>query len=168
VKKLFSLENEWFSSKAQITTFLVEEILSTKFRALLQRDKGRDVFDLGRAIDEFDGMDLESVVKGMTHYLDMSGAVIHRAAAEERLFNKLKTMSMLDDMRALVPASQRHIVTEESAKKAIGSILCCLVGYLPGRSWANSSAMIKEMKPEPFLGQNARGCPRDRGVGRTV
>lgn len=50
-------------------------------------------------------MDLEAVVKGMTHYLDMSGVVIHRAAAEERLFSKLKMMSMLDDMRALVPAS---------------------------------------------------------------
>jgi predicted nucleotidyltransferase component of viral defense system len=73
VKKPFSLENEWFSGRAQITKFLVEEILSTKFRALLQRDKGRDVFDLGRAIDEFDGMDLEAVVKGMTHNLDMSG-----------------------------------------------------------------------------------------------
>jgi hypothetical protein len=41
-QKPFSLENDWFSGKAQITTFLVEEILSTKFRALLQRDKGRD------------------------------------------------------------------------------------------------------------------------------
>ncbi|MGY3582090.1 putative nucleotidyltransferase component of viral defense system [Bradyrhizobium sp. USDA 4341] len=59
-EKPFSLENEWFSGKAQITTFLVEEILSTKFRALLQRDKGRDIFDLGRAIEEFDGMVLES------------------------------------------------------------------------------------------------------------
>jgi len=98
------------------------------------------------------------VVKGMTHYLAMSGVVIHRAAAEERLFNKLKTMSMLDDMRALVPASERHLVTEDSAKKAIGNILCCLVGHLPGRSWANSSAMIKDMKLEPFLEQNTRGC----------
>lgn len=158
VKKPFSLENEWFSGKAEITTFLVEEILSTKFRALLQRDKGRDVFDLGRAIDEFDGMDLEAVVKGMTHYLDMSGVVIHRAAAEEHLFSKLKTMSMLDDMRALVPASEHHLVTEDSAKKAIGSILCCLVGHLPGKSWAKSQEMIKEMKLEPFLEQNAREC----------
>jgi hypothetical protein len=36
----------------------------------------------------------------MTNYLDMSGGMIHRAAAEERLFNKLKTKLMPDDMRA--------------------------------------------------------------------
>jgi predicted nucleotidyltransferase component of viral defense system len=117
VEKPFSMENEWFSGEAKIKTFLVDEVLSTKFRALLQRDKGRDVFDIGRALDEFDGMDPEGVVKGMTHYLGMSGDVIHRAAAEERLFAKLKTMTMLDDMRPLVPVSQRHLVTEETGKE---------------------------------------------------
>jgi hypothetical protein len=47
----------------------------------------------------------------------MSGDVIHRAAAEEPQFAKLKTMTMLDDMRPLVLASQRHLVTEATAKE---------------------------------------------------
>ena len=151
------MENEWFSGEAKIKTFLVDEILSTKFRALLQCDKGRDVFDIGRALDEFDGMGPEAVVKGMTHYLDMSGDVIHRAAAEERLFAKLKTMTMRDDMRSLVPVSQRHLVTEEKGKKAIGSIFSCLVGHLPGKSWAKSPEMIKDLGLQPYLEQGSRG-----------
>jgi len=157
VEMPFSMENEWFSGKADIKTFLVEEILSTKFRALLQRDKGRDVFDLGRALEEFGEIDPEAVVKGMIHYLDMSGQVIHRAEAEERLFAKLKTMTMLDDVRPLVPVSQRDLITEEAAKKSVGSILCCLVGHLPGKSWAKSPEMIKELGLETFLQKGTRG-----------
>ena len=102
-------------------------------------------------------MDPEAVVKGMTHYLDISGATIHRANAEERLFAKLKTMTMLDDMRPLVPVSQRHLVTEAAAKEAIGSVLCSLVGHLPGKSWAKSPEMIKELGLESFLQQDTRG-----------
>jgi predicted nucleotidyltransferase component of viral defense system len=157
VEKPFSMENEWFSGEAKVKTFVVDEVLSTKFRALLQRDKGRDVFDIGRALAEFDKMDPEAVVKGMTHYLDISGATIHRANAEERLFAKLKTMTMLDDMRPLVPVSQRHLVTEAAAKEAIGSVLCSLVGHLPGKSWAKSPEMIKELGLESFLQQDTRG-----------
>jgi hypothetical protein len=73
-------------------------------------------------------------------------------------------------MRALVPASERHLVTEDSAKKAIGNILCCLVGHLPGRSWANSSAMIKchsACNIDPLMEWALRGG-QDQASGLTV
>jgi len=37
----FAVKNPWFSGSASIGTFSTEEILATKLRALLQRDKGR-------------------------------------------------------------------------------------------------------------------------------
>ncbi|MGY2986290.1 putative nucleotidyltransferase component of viral defense system [Bradyrhizobium sp. USDA 4516] len=155
--KPFAIESAWFSGKADIRTFLIDEILSTKLRALLQRDKGRDVFDIGHALENFDGMDPEAVVKGLTHYLGMSGTMIYRSAAEERLFAKVRTMTMLDDMRALVPASQRHLITEEAGKKAICSVLNALVPHLPGKSWVKSLEVIKELGLEPLLKQGSRG-----------
>ena len=42
----FEIESEWFSSKANIKTYNINELLGTKLRALYQRSKGRDLFDL--------------------------------------------------------------------------------------------------------------------------
>ncbi len=46
VKKNYSVDSPWFSGKADLTTFKLEELLATKVRALYQRRKGRDLFDL--------------------------------------------------------------------------------------------------------------------------
>jgi len=42
----FEIENEWFSGKAELRTYNINELLGTKLRALYQRSKGRDLFDL--------------------------------------------------------------------------------------------------------------------------
>lgn len=42
----FEVESEWFSGKAGIRTYHINELLGTKLRALYQRSKGRDLFDL--------------------------------------------------------------------------------------------------------------------------
>lgn len=42
----FEVESEWFSGKAKIRTYSINELLGTKMRALYQRSKGRDLFDL--------------------------------------------------------------------------------------------------------------------------
>ncbi len=42
----FSMSSEWFTGECEITTYQLEELLGTKLRALYQRKKGRDLFDL--------------------------------------------------------------------------------------------------------------------------
>lgn len=42
----FEMKNGWFSGSTSITTYEVHELLGTKLRALYQRRKGRDLFDL--------------------------------------------------------------------------------------------------------------------------
>ena len=46
IKLPFSVDNQWFSGECLLTTYQLEELLGTKFRALYQRRKGRDLFDL--------------------------------------------------------------------------------------------------------------------------
>ena len=46
VKVPFSVENEWFTGNTQLVTYYFEELLGSKLRALYQRKKGRDLFDL--------------------------------------------------------------------------------------------------------------------------
>ena len=43
----FAVESQWFHGSAMVQTFEVAELVSTKLRALYQRSKGRDLFDLG-------------------------------------------------------------------------------------------------------------------------
>jgi predicted nucleotidyltransferase component of viral defense system len=41
-----SVESDWFTGNAKIRTYNINELLGTKLRALYQRSKGRDLFDL--------------------------------------------------------------------------------------------------------------------------
>ncbi len=45
----FKIRNSWFEGEAKIVTFKPEEIIGTKLRALYQRQKGRDLFDINLA-----------------------------------------------------------------------------------------------------------------------
>jgi predicted nucleotidyltransferase component of viral defense system len=45
----FSVESNWFYGSAKIRTYDINELLGTKLRALYQRSKGRDLFDLNYA-----------------------------------------------------------------------------------------------------------------------
>jgi predicted nucleotidyltransferase component of viral defense system len=42
----FNVQSEWFNSSADIITYEIDELMATKLRALYQRRKGRDLFDL--------------------------------------------------------------------------------------------------------------------------
>ncbi len=54
VTRPLSVENAWFSGAANVATFTLEELVATKIRALYQRRKGRDLFDLWLAIEHGD------------------------------------------------------------------------------------------------------------------
>lgn len=49
-KKPFSVKSSWFMGECNLTTYKLEELLGTKLRALYQRRKGRDLFDLWKAL----------------------------------------------------------------------------------------------------------------------
>lgn len=51
VRTSFTVDNAWFSGATEVLTFSTAELVSTKLRALFQRSKGRDLFDLWLALD---------------------------------------------------------------------------------------------------------------------
>jgi predicted nucleotidyltransferase component of viral defense system len=57
----FEVESEWFSGKAEIRTYNINELLGTKLRALYQRSKGRDLFDLDYSRQNID-LDYEQII----------------------------------------------------------------------------------------------------------
>ena len=51
-KREFRLDSRWHTGRVDITTFELDELLATKLRALYQRRKGRDLFDLANGLDD--------------------------------------------------------------------------------------------------------------------
>ena len=75
----FAVENPWFSGVSTIPTFSNEEMLATKLRALLQMDKGRDLFDLAHGLDVFGSLDCAHIVELFARYLADGDVRISRA-----------------------------------------------------------------------------------------
>ena len=50
VTRALNVDSPWFSGTADVPTFALEEMVATKIRALFQRAKGRDLFDLWLAV----------------------------------------------------------------------------------------------------------------------
>lgn len=63
----FEVESEWFSGKAEIRTYNINELLSTKLRALYQRSKGRDLFDLDYSRQNID-LNYEQIITCFKEY----------------------------------------------------------------------------------------------------
>ena len=45
----YKVDSDWFQGECEIKTYSIDELLGTKLRALYQRNKGRDLFDLDYA-----------------------------------------------------------------------------------------------------------------------
>lgn len=133
-----AVSNPWFSGTAPVATFSREELLATKLRALLQRDKGRDLLDLAHAIEIFDDLDLQRIVAHMGRYLERSGLRISKAEAEERMFAKLGNPRFMTDIRPLLTAEAAERLSEQTIKAAFTKVFVDLIERLPGDSWANT------------------------------
>jgi predicted nucleotidyltransferase component of viral defense system len=62
------VDSRWWSGAADVRTFVVEELLATKLRALYARRKGRDLFDLWLALTDIT-LDDQLLVDGLAHYM---------------------------------------------------------------------------------------------------
>jgi predicted nucleotidyltransferase component of viral defense system len=137
----FRVDNPWFAGEADVATFSKEEMLATKLRALLQRSKGRDLFDLAHALDVFDALNAGRVVACFGQYLESSGIRISRAEAEQRMFAKLNNPGFLADMRPLLAAAEAERLTGDAIKAAFTRVFTRFVALLPGDPWAYSDEM---------------------------
>ena len=66
--RLFKMESQWFSGECDIVTYNLNELMGTKLRALYQRKKGRDLFDLYTAL-ESGKLDAGAVIECFKKYM---------------------------------------------------------------------------------------------------
>ena len=67
----FEVNSEWFSGKAQIRTYNINELLGTKLRALYQRSKGRDLFDLDYSRRKIE-LDTDQIIQCFNEYISFA------------------------------------------------------------------------------------------------
>lgn len=142
----FKVENPWFSGSTTIPTFTIEEMLSTKLRALLQRDKGRDLHDLDHALSVYEHIDTNRVIEYFYKYMVKSGHTITRAMAEQRMFAKLQNPDFLLDIRPLLKADEASKINSVFIREAFFRVFNAFIIPLHGNSWQKTEEMIDRFK----------------------
>lgn len=121
--------NPWFSGHADVATFGLPELLATKLRALYQRKKGRDLFDLDLALDHaaFDG---DRLLEAFEQYMAFGGTPVTRAQFEANMAAKMTDEAFLNDVPPLLRTGLEH-----DAAAAWARVHATLVSRLPGERW---------------------------------
>lgn len=138
----FEVSNDWHQAKAQLVSFEPEELFGTKLRALLQRDKNRDLFDLNQGLLQL-GLDPGRVVGCFNHYLTLEGHPISRANAEERMLKKLNH-SLTEDILPLLRVGVNF--TDDDAVAAFNRVWRELIRRIPGDPWKSSRTAIEAIR----------------------
>ncbi len=109
VKMPFAVESSWFNGSCQITTYQLEELLGTKVRALYQRRKGRDLFDLHRAFTAKEHLDIEKLIQCYLEYMRFSvGSSPSRREFIDNMELKMGDDDFLGDTTALLRPTENY------------------------------------------------------------
>ncbi len=124
----FDCTNPWFSGRADVTTFSIEELLGTKLRALYQRKKGRDLFDLYLAIATFQDLKFSEIVSAFSQYMERSKLSVTRVEFEKNLLVKRSQESFKKDIGPLLSTSARNSFNFD---EAVDIVLDQIIALLP-------------------------------------
>jgi predicted nucleotidyltransferase component of viral defense system len=142
----FAVENDWYSGKTEIVSFEPEELFGTKLRALLQRRKNRDLFDLHHGLDQL-ALDCDKLIACFDHYLALEGKPISRAIAEQRMLEKL-TRSLTEDITPLLPAGIHF--GDDDAIHAFERVWNELIVRIKGDAWRLTDNAIEELRQRKY------------------
>jgi len=125
----FSVSSRWFEGNCNISTYELNELLGTKLRALYQRKKGRDLFDLAIALRE-PNIDSARIINAFLVYMDRSGHLITRAQFEQNMANKCYDPQFTADIGPLLAPEFSW-----DMEAAYTTVATELIQHLPGNPW---------------------------------
>jgi len=125
ITRPFAVDSRWWSGDAEVSTFQIEELMATKLRALYQRRKGRDLFDLWHVLTDLHP-DEELIVDGLAHY--MGDETFSYSGFSANLAAKLEHTDFIADLDQLTADSS----TRYDATLAADLVMERLGSRLPG------------------------------------
>ena len=123
------VDNPWFRCNALVQTYHLDELMGAKMRALFQRRKGRDLFDLWLCVSQA-LVDPQRVVDCLLHYMAQEQHPITRAQYEQNLHGKQSNPAFADDITPLLNANVSY-----DPAKALQLVRDVLVSRIPGAPW---------------------------------
>ena len=128
VKVPFKVENMWYKGEAELLTYQLDELIGTKLRALYQRRKGRDLFDLYQALTLAD-LNVENVLRAYNEYMDF--VVESKPTYKQFMQNmtdKMQDPEFLGDTEGLLRYGQTF-----DPVRAFELVKTTFIDQLPGR-----------------------------------
>jgi hypothetical protein len=125
----FEVDSQWFRGRADVTTYFIDELLGTKLRALYQRKKGRDLFDLWIARQRC-AVNIEALIACFYRCMQEGGHAVTRAQFEANLYEKAQRPDFRGDMDALLRPGLSW-----DFDSALQIVLDEIVAWLPGEPW---------------------------------
>lgn len=128
------ITNPWFTAEAGVRTYQLDELMGTKLRALYQRRKGRDLFDLWLCLDRT-LIKPEQVIACFLQYVEHEGHAITRAQFEQNLHGKRNDAAFMDDIAPLLSAAVQY-----DSAEALRLVRAELIDHLPGDPWQGAQS----------------------------
>ena len=125
----FEVRGRWFEGSAAVTSYPLGELLATKLRALYQRKKRRDLFDLWHAA-RHEEIDLDQLVASTMRYIEEGGHQLTRAQLEQNLLGKKNDAGFRSDLAPLL-----RVGVEWNVDEAMDWVLREVAPRLPGEPW---------------------------------
>lgn len=132
----FKMNSSWFEGEVSIPTYHLEELMGTKLRALFQRHKGRDLFDLWYAFQNAK-LNPQNVVKIFYHYLEQQNLDITRAQFQKNLSEKVRTDLYTADVHPLLAPDMRALWV---ASEAFSLVETEIFPFLRGDPWKSDKS----------------------------
>lgn len=104
----FNVNNQWYSGSCNITTYRIEELLGTKIRALYQRRKGRDLYDLYKALS-IQNLNIDDIIHCYKKYIGF--AIENPPTQKEYLLNmelKMQNDEFVNDTNLLLRPDDKY------------------------------------------------------------
>lgn len=100
----FKVNSKWFSGEAQVKTYQLDELMGSKLRALHQRRKGRDLFDLWLLLSK-NMLDLTKVIQVFKAHGEYTGQIITKKTFEQSMLEKAKNEDFRNEITNLITSN---------------------------------------------------------------
>lgn len=97
----YAMQSEWYTGEVSIPSYELAELLGTKMRALYQRRKGRDLFDIWFAITQAN-VDPNKIIEAWNFYMKEEGNKVTQKEFLENMEKKMSDKDFLADMEGLL------------------------------------------------------------------
>lgn len=114
------MQSEWHTAQVLIPSYELAGLLGTKLRALYQRRKGRDLFDMWFALTQ-SNVDASKILEAWNFYMKQEDNSVTQKEFLENMEKKILDQDFLGDMEGLLRPGISYKITEayEFVKKEL-------------------------------------------------